>query len=105
MAYVRIACMGRCARIKLEELLSETRNLGILVRESDVPKYRKQIKDQLRPTQALLDKMVATFLLGRPVGYKMSEVLAEAKKMPDPYANGKRKRLSVAESLKRSPLA
>jgi hypothetical protein len=94
--------MGKSVQKRVNEMLDETRKLGILVRDADVAPYRKLIKEQLKPKQALLDKLVVTFLLGRTVPYTIADVIAQAKKMPDPYAGGKRQRLTVAESLRRS---
>ncbi|NEI11061.1 hypothetical protein GR220_03510 [Rhizobium leguminosarum] len=98
--YVRAFCMGKGAQQRVEEHVTEARRLGYLTSASDISGFRKRLKAELRPKQALVDRFVETFLLGRPVSFDIDAVKKAAKAMPDPYADGKRKRPTVADSIK-----
>ncbi|MDP9759346.1 MULTISPECIES: hypothetical protein [Agrobacterium] len=93
--------MGENVQRRVNEMLDEARKLGILVCDSDVAPFRRLIKEQFKPKQELLDKLVTTFLLGRAVPYTIEQVVEQAQKMVDPYADGRRRRPTVAESLDR----
>ncbi|MBB6305400.1 MULTISPECIES: hypothetical protein [Rhizobium] len=98
--YVRAFCMGKGVQKRVDEHLTEARNLGYLTNGSDIASFRKAVKANLLADQSLVDRFVETFLLGRPVGYDIEAVKKAARALPDPYADGKRKRPTVADSIK-----
>lgn len=92
--YVRAGTYGALGRQRVEDLITaaiSTLPEGV---EPDLKQMRKIAKEGMKPKQELLDRMAATFLIGKPVPYNIDAIIEQAKKMPDPYADGKRKRPS-----------
>ncbi|WP_425901819.1 hypothetical protein [Agrobacterium radiobacter] len=97
--YIRAGCIGKAGRMRAEELL--TAGLKRLPGFSANKKvFRDIIRKGIKPSQQLLDRYVESFLLGKPVSFTIEQVVAEAEALPDPYADGKRARPSVEDSLR-----
>ncbi|TAT84826.1 hypothetical protein [Rhizobium ruizarguesonis] len=79
--YVRRFCMGKGAKKRIEDLLSEAKGMGMEIKDYDLSRFRKIIKRSIKPTQALLDRYADSFLMGRPINFELDSVLEHAKKM------------------------
>ncbi|ARO31280.1 hypothetical protein NXC14_CH03376 [Rhizobium sp. NXC14] len=79
--YVRRSCMGKGAKKRIEDLLSQAKGMGIEIKDYDLSRFRKIIKRSIKPTQALLDRYTDSFLMGRSVSFKLGAVIEHAKKL------------------------
>jgi hypothetical protein len=82
--YIRKACMGKGAKRRVEDLLTDARAQGIPIRDCDLSRFRKIIKRAIKPTQEQVDRYAGTFLIGRRVGFKVGDLIARAKKIDLP---------------------
>jgi hypothetical protein len=78
--YVRRYCMGKGGQQRREKLLTET------LTERHIPNtpqnrrlIREQIKSRTRPTQELIDRYVARFLIGKKIDYDINVILRLAR--------------------------
>ena len=97
--YVRAGTIGAQRRQRVEDLITaavRTLPTGVV---PDLPAMRKIVKTSIKPKQELLDRMVEVFLVGKKVPYDIDKVIEHAKTLPDPYADGKRKRPSPLDHL------
>jgi hypothetical protein len=90
--YVRAGTIGKAKQERVEALISTVVNDIGPVDSETLKAMRKTAKEGIKPTQELLDRYVGSFLMGRPVAYDIEKVKSIAATIPDPYADGKRKR-------------
>ena len=90
--YVRAGTIGKAKKERVEALISTVVNDIGPVDSRTLKAMRKVAKEGIKPTQELLDRYVGSFLMGRPVAYDIEKVKSIAATLPDPYADGKRKR-------------
>lgn len=74
-AYIRDGCKGRSAADRRERLLTEVFMQGIEPTKQNLKSIRKNIKNGLRPDQALLEKYAKPFLIGRTCSVTMEQLL------------------------------
>lgn len=75
MRYIRNHCRGRGLRIRQERLLTEVMRGGIANTRPNRRKMRKRLKAGLKPDQAMLERYVASFMLGKPCNFTMGDLL------------------------------
>lgn len=97
--YIRAGCIGKAGRLRAEELLSAGLR-RIPASSANKKIFRDIIRKGIKPSQQMLDRYVESFLSGKPVSYTIEQVMAKARSLPDPYADGKRARPSVEDSLR-----
>jgi hypothetical protein len=90
--YVRAGTIGKAKQERVEALISTVVNDIGPVESETLKAMRKVAKEGIKPTQELLDRYVSSFLMGRPVAFDIEKVESLAATIPDPYADGKRKR-------------
>lgn len=90
--YVRAGTIGKAKQERVEALISTVVNHSGPVESGKLKAMRKVAKEGIKPTQELLDRYVCSFLMGRPVAFDIEKVKSLAATIPDPYADGKRKR-------------
>ncbi|MBI6853136.1 hypothetical protein YA0002_10195 [Pseudomonas cichorii] len=74
--YIRAGCEGKSAQGRRERLLTEVFSQGMEKTEDNLRSVRKKIKEGLKPDQALLDRYVKTFLVGRTCSFSMQQLLS-----------------------------
>lgn len=72
--YIADSCMGKGGDLRRERLLTEVLAKGVPNNRANKRTLRKLLKDMIRPNQALLDRLVDTFLLGKEVGFTMDDL-------------------------------
>lgn len=78
---IRQHCTGPGVVQRRERLVSEAIAEGIIVNNRHGKRgARKTIKNTIRPTQALIDKYVAVFLLGKKISLQIRDVLEMVQK-------------------------
>ncbi|MCX5568191.1 hypothetical protein [Kaistia nematophila] len=90
--YVRAGTIGKAKQERVEALISTVVNDIGPVGSETLKAMRKVAKEGIKPTQELLERYIGSFLMGRPVAYDIEKVKSIAATIPDPYADGKRKR-------------
>lgn len=97
--YIRAGTMGEGKRSRVEDLVTAgARNVGH-VNRARIRAMRKVAKEGVKPTQALVNRMIQNFLVGKTVHFNIDEVTAYARTLPDPYADGTRRRPSPLDHL------
>lgn len=72
--YIGNSCMGKGGDLRRERLLTEVLTNGVPNNRANKRMLRKSLKHMTRPTQALLDRLVDTFLLGKEVGFNIDDL-------------------------------
>lgn len=75
MRYIRNHCRGRGLRVTQERLLTEVVREGMPNTRQNRRKVRKLLKTGLKPDQAMLDRYVASFMLGMPCNSTMNDLV------------------------------
>ncbi|MEO7067391.1 MAG: hypothetical protein ABI114_10820 [Rhodanobacter sp.] len=73
--YVEKGLVGRSAQKRRERLLTEIILTGTPPTRENLRNIRRQLKDGLKPTQALLDKYAEPFMIGKPCGFTIEDIL------------------------------
>lgn len=87
--YIMLHCRGRGGRERRERLLTEVlANPKIQNNRQNRRRYRREIKDFLKPNQELLDKYANRFLIGRRCSVTIADIereLQNLRDLPDRY--------------------
>ncbi len=73
--YIGDSCIGKGGDLRRERLLTEVLTNGVPNNRANKRMLRKSLKHVTRPTQALLDRLVDTFLLGKQVGFNVDDLV------------------------------
>ena len=73
--YIREACKGKPLAERRERLTTKALMHGMPNSKANRKAIRTKLKVGLKPTQALLDQYVRTFLLGRPCSFTWKQLL------------------------------
>lgn len=74
--YIRAACKGKSLAERRERLITEVLMQGLPNTPANLKTIRAKLKSGLKPNQALLDRYVRTFLVGRSCSFTMEQLLA-----------------------------
>jgi hypothetical protein len=79
--YVRNYCMGKGREKRIEELLTQAVAVGLPNTPENRQLARRTAKKHIRPDQALIDRYVQTFLVGKKIDVTINEIvdLAQAR--------------------------
>jgi hypothetical protein len=78
--YIRHHCLGAGGSMRREKLLTEVISKRALSNNRATRRsVRKQIKQKVRPTQALVDRYVKTFLLGKKVVFSLADIMKQVR--------------------------
>ena len=72
--YIGESCIGKGGDLRRERLLTEVLKSGVPNNRANKRMLRKSLKYMTRPTQALLDRLVNTFMLGKQVGFNIDDL-------------------------------
>ncbi|RWQ31931.1 MAG: hypothetical protein EOS21_31415 [Mesorhizobium sp.] len=78
-AYLDKGVLGKAGDARRESLLSEAKTLGLTTGRT-LRQTRLMIKKQIRADEHLLMRYVKSFLMGKPVSYRMSDIKAAVEK-------------------------
>jgi hypothetical protein len=73
--YIGDSCIGKGGDLRRERLLTDVLASGVPNNRANKRMLRKSLKHMTRPTQALLDRLVDTFLIGKPVGFNIDDLM------------------------------
>jgi hypothetical protein len=76
--YIGDSCIGRGGAARRECLLTEVLLKGVPSNRANKSLLRKSLKRMTRSTQALVDRLVDSFLLGKKVGFNVDDLLTFA---------------------------
>lgn len=79
--YIKRACLGAGGRERREELLTQIMQTALGDTPEMVTKYRNQVKQFIKPDQALLDRYTSRFLMGKAFDIKIEDLLAEIERV------------------------
>lgn len=74
--YIRHACKGKSLAKRRERLTTEVFMQGMLNTQANRKAIRANLKAGLKPNQALLDRYVRTFLVGKSCSFTMEQLLS-----------------------------
>jgi hypothetical protein len=78
--YIRDHCVGVGSKIRRERLVTETLAARRFPNNPTTRRLiRKEVKRMIRPTQALVDRYVKSFLIGRTVAFGLPDIMKEAR--------------------------
>jgi hypothetical protein len=75
MRYIRNHCRGLGLRVRRERLLTEVMREGMPNTRQNRRKVRKLLKTGLKPDQAMVDRYVTSFMLGKPCSFTMDDLV------------------------------
>jgi hypothetical protein len=73
--YIGDSCMGKGGDLRRKRLLTEVLTSVVPNNRANKRMLSKSLKHMMRPTQALLDRLVDTFLLGKQVGFNIDDLM------------------------------
>lgn len=76
--YIGESCIGKGGAERRERLLTDVLASGVPGNRSNKRLIRKSLKGLLQPSQALVDRFVETFLLGKQVGFNIDDLTSFA---------------------------
>lgn len=78
--YIRDHCVGRGGSERRERLLTKAiSERGLPNNRNTRRSIRKQVKKMIRPTQALVDRYVKSFLIGKNAAFALADVMKEVR--------------------------
>ncbi len=75
LVYVNSHCRGKAVRLRRERLMTEIFRAGRLNTRQNRKLIRRQLKDGLRPDQAVLDRYLGVFMIGKPCAFAIDDIL------------------------------
>ena len=80
--YLYISCIGKAGDKRKEKLLTEVFQSGIPNTRRNRRALRKTLQKVVRPDQKFVDRYVNSFLIGKPVCFRIEHLMKFAQKLP-----------------------